>query len=68
MTALQAKFINVTLVCNDSLTIYNHNVVLEDINTVSKGPPHPSPHPLVYVRGRGDQNPVQRPEGIENRP
>ena len=70
MTALQAKFFNVTLVCDDSLTIYNHKVVLEDINTVSKGllQKHASPHPLVYVRGAGDQNPVQIPEGIENRP
>ena len=37
MTALQPKFHDVTLVCDDSLTIHTHKVMLVDINTVFEG-------------------------------
>ena len=46
MTALLPKFKNVTLVCDDSLTIMTHKVK--------------NPYPLVYVRGRGRPAPSLR--------
>ena len=37
VTALQPKFQNVTLLCDDSLTFYPHKVILVAISTMSKG-------------------------------
>ena len=68
--ALQLKFHNVTLVCDNSLTILNYKVILVTINTVSGGLlwKPPDPYPLVYIRGVGeDQYLVQGAEGTEDR-
>ena len=53
MTALQPQFHDVTLVCDDILTIQTHKVMLVDISNMSGGllRKHPHPYPLVYVRG-----------------
>ena len=59
MTVLQPKFNNVTLACDDCLTIPTHKVMLVEISTVSEGLllKHLQPYPLVYMRGRG-HNPL----------
>ena len=64
MTALLPKFNNATLICDDSLTIQPHKVILQAISTVSEGllSKHQNPYPLVYVRGRGEQHPPGGPE------
>ena len=55
MTALQPQFHDVTLACDDILTIQTHKVMLVDISTVSAIllRKHPNPYPLVYMRGGG---------------
>ena len=70
MTALQPQFHDVTLACDDILTIQTHKAMLEDISTVSTIllRKYPNPYPLVYLRGEGDQHQVGGREMIEDRP
>ena len=55
VTALQPQFNDITLACDDSLTIQTHKEMLVDITTVSRllGRKPPHQYPLVYVRGGG---------------
>ena len=67
MTALQPKFNNITLACDDSLTIQTHKVMLMDISTVSGGLLRKHPYPHAYVRG-GVLTQFKKKEGIEDSP
>ena len=55
ITALHPKFHDITLACDDSLSIETHKVMLVDISTVPGGllRKQPHPYPLVYMRGGG---------------
>ena len=52
MKALQPKFYDVTLACDDSLTIQTHKVMLVYVTIVSRGLLRKHPYPLVYMRDR----------------